>query len=42
MVLFAVRLSSLPEAVQEEDEPAAEGEANEGQGEGLGGKTLLF
>ncbi len=35
MSLFAVQLPSLPEAVQEEDKPAAEEEANEEQGEDL-------
>ena len=43
MWLFAVQLPSLPEAVQEEDTPAVEEEANEEQaGEWLQGKTLLL
>lgn len=33
--LFAAQLASLPEAIQEEDKPAAEEEANEEQGEGF-------
>lgn len=35
MSLCAVQLHSLPEAVQDEDNPAAEEEANEEQGEGF-------
>lgn len=36
MSLFAAPLPSPPEAVQEEDKPAAEEEAEEEQGEGFG------